>query len=55
MYIVEFLDSKTRKRTNVYGPFRSRGDAHRFARNNRECDETFEIIYMNVVHQGFAK
>lgn len=46
MYIVQFNNAKSGKRTNIYGVFASSELARYFAINNVEVDETYEIVFL---------
>jgi hypothetical protein len=46
MWIVQFNNAKSGKRSNIYGTFATSELARYFALNNVENDETFEIVYL---------
>ena len=46
MWIVQFNNAKSGKRTNIYGTFTSSELARYFAINNVEVDETYEIVFL---------
>lgn len=46
MWIVQFNNAKSGKRSNIYGPFDTPDEANTYGHNNVEWDETFEEVYL---------